>query len=44
MPNGRSYGLPQYSVKRLTLKAYLKASIYGPFFKGLTPNTDAFDR
>ena len=41
---GRSYGLPQYSEKTGTLKAYLKASKYGYLFKGLAPNTDAFDK
>ena len=41
---GRSYGLPQYPEKAGTLKAYLKASKYGYLFKGLTPNTDAFDK
>jgi len=40
---GASYGLSQFSVNTGSLQEYLRHSTYGDQFKGLTPDTPAFD-
>ena len=40
---GASYGLSQFSVNTGSLQEYLRHSAYGDQFRGLTPDTPAFD-
>jgi len=40
---GTSYGLSQFSVNTGSLQEYLRHSAYGDQFRGLTPDTPAFD-